>query len=90
MKALIQRTAVDCVSIAMKTRDIHTVGEESVLFLNIYEANEMGRALDIAARPESADGLPVLKKEWLFGDDEVSEQEALDMLPDATEGEAND
>ena len=60
MKALIQRTATDCVSVAMKTRDIQTVGEESVLFLNLYEAQNLVDSLQIALMPSEKEALDML------------------------------
>ena len=60
MKTLTARTAVDCVSIAMKTRDIHTVGEEGVLFLNLYEAQQLIDSLQIALMPSEQEALDML------------------------------
>ena len=60
MKTLTARTAVDCVSIAMKTRDIHTVGEEGVLFLNLYEAQQLIDSLSIAIMPSEEEALDML------------------------------
>ena len=62
MKTLIARTAVDCISVSIKERDLSEIGEERVLFLNLYEAQNLVDTLLIALM--------------------LSEQEALDMLPE--------
>lgn len=60
MKTLIARTATDCISLAMKTLDIQTVGEESVLFLNLYEAQQLIDQATIALMPSEEEALDML------------------------------
>lgn len=87
MKAIFRRTAVEEISIELRLSDQRIEGDKLVIFLGNNETDNWIHALGVVNSPESAYHIP---KEWLFGDDEVTEEEALDMLPDVPEVEAND
>lgn len=82
----IKRVAIDCISVEMNLNELHIAEGKAVMFLEMPEAFSIGVGLFDAYLPkevsESADHIAGVSKKVY---QEVTEAEALDMLPEVPE-----